>query len=584
MVEHNHKSNLPKIESDDFARRFSLRAKRLMWFLGAGASAAAGVPTAMDMVWEFKRELYVSQQKVSRQAVADLSNPIVRAKLQTHINGLQHIPEPGAADEYAALFEQVYPSETDRSSYIKTKIEAAKPSYGHVALATLMRSQFVRILWTTNFDRLLDDACATIYGTTASLTTVDLDSPHKAKQAIDDEQWPIQIKLHGDFQSRRLKNTADELRWQDTNLRKMLVDSCGRFGLVVVGYSGRDDSVMDEIDRAADIDGSFPSGLFWLHRGETPPLPRVYELLNKARANGIEAALVSIENFDETLQDLVRLFENVNTAELDNFAEERQCCSSAPLFADSSGWPVVRLNALRVTLVPTICRRVACEIGGNADVRDAIQRAGTDVIAARIRSGVLAFGADTEVRASFQTCGITEFDLHTLETKRQKYNSSERGLLREALTAAIVRERRLEVVRHRRLTDLLAPANPQNDTWGQLRQIVGTITGNVDNHQDLTWREGISIRLDWAHNHLWLLIEPHIVFDGMTDENKTIASDFARKRTVKRYNKELNALLEFWTRHLAGNQGPLRALGIADGIDAVFRLSLPTAFSWRAKK
>ena len=140
MAEHNCESNPPTIEADDFARRFSLRAQRLMWFLGAGASASAGVPTAMDMVWEFKRELYVSQQKVSRKAVADLSNPIVRTKLQTHINSLQHIPEPGAADEYAALFERVYPSESDRSSYIKSKIEVEKPSYGHVALATLMRS------------------------------------------------------------------------------------------------------------------------------------------------------------------------------------------------------------------------------------------------------------------------------------------------------------------------------------------------------------------------------------------------------------------------------------------------------------
>ena len=38
----NTASTLPYIEPDDFARRFSLRAKNLMWFLGAGASASAG--------------------------------------------------------------------------------------------------------------------------------------------------------------------------------------------------------------------------------------------------------------------------------------------------------------------------------------------------------------------------------------------------------------------------------------------------------------------------------------------------------------------------------------------------------------
>jgi hypothetical protein len=54
-------------------------------------------------------------------------------------------------------------------------------------------------------------------------------------------------KLHGDFRSRRLKNTGDELRHQDSRLRQILLGACRRFGLVVVGYSGRDDSVMETL-------------------------------------------------------------------------------------------------------------------------------------------------------------------------------------------------------------------------------------------------------------------------------------------------------------------------------------------------
>ena len=583
MTEPNYETAPPRIQADDFARRFSLRAQKLMWFLGAGASASAGVPTAMDMVWEFKQELYVSQNKVSRQTVSDLSNSSVREKLQTHIKAMQNIPESGATDEYAALFERVYLSEADRSNYIKALIDGSKPSYGHLALAVLMREKLIRIVWTTNFDRLLDDACAKVFETTGSLTTVDLDSPHKAKQAIDDEQWPIEIKLHGDFLSRRLKNTRNELRKQDANLRNMLVDSCKRFGLVVVGYSGRDDSVMDALDEAAKLSGAFPHGLFWLHRGETRPTPRVSEVLTQAQQNGVEAAIVEIENFDEILRDLVRLVKDIDTKELDEFAKERQWRSAAPRLTGQPGWPVVRLNALRVTQIPTVSRRVVCEIGGIADVREAIKQAGTNVIATRTNSGVLAFGTDSEVLASFDTFGITEFDLHTLETKWQRFDSIERGLLRESLTAAIVRQGRLEIVGHRRGTDLLAPANPEADTWQRLIQLVGAIAGKVENCQELHWREGINIRLDWADDNLWLLIEPRIVFDGMTQENKIAAAAFVRARTVKRYNRKFNDILDFWTHHLTGQQGEIRALGITDGIDASFRLSLPTAFSRRAK-
>jgi len=49
-----------------------------MWFLGAGASRAAGIKAAEDMVWEFKRNLYCSEKKQPLSAVSDLADPSVR--------------------------------------------------------------------------------------------------------------------------------------------------------------------------------------------------------------------------------------------------------------------------------------------------------------------------------------------------------------------------------------------------------------------------------------------------------------------------------------------------------------------------
>lgn len=72
--------NIPNIGADDFARRFSMRAGNLMWLLGAGASASAGIPTAGDMVWAFKQQLFTSQRRVSPKAVADLSSPAIRTQ------------------------------------------------------------------------------------------------------------------------------------------------------------------------------------------------------------------------------------------------------------------------------------------------------------------------------------------------------------------------------------------------------------------------------------------------------------------------------------------------------------------------
>jgi hypothetical protein len=419
------------IGADDFSRRFSRRAVNLTWLLGAGASAAAGIPTASDMIWEFKQLLFVSQRRVSPNTVSDLSNSAIRLQLQAHIHASGNLPGPGAPDEYAALFEAVYPAEADRRAYLDSKISGAKPSYGHLALATLMHAQLTRLVWTPNFDSLVADACAKVYDTTGSLITATLDAPELAGQAIVDGRWPIEVKLHGDFRSRRLKNTSDELRQQDARLRQLLVDSCRRFGLVVAGYSGRDDSIMDALAEAMEYPDAFPAGLFWLLHGDYPPLPRVDQLLARAAELKIEAAVVRIENFDEALRDLIRLIDGIDSHILDAFATERRRWTSAPFPTARRGWPVVRLNGLPVLHAPTICRRIVCQIGGYTEVREAVEQARVDVLTARTRAGVLAFGADTDLHAAFDAYGITDFGLHTIEPKRLRYESGERGLIRE---------------------------------------------------------------------------------------------------------------------------------------------------------
>lgn len=569
----------PEIPLDDFARRFAQRAPRLMWFLGAGASTAAGVPSAEDMCWEFKQTLFVSQRRVSPRSVEDLGSPSIRQQLQAHVDALGRIPRPGAPGEYAALFEETFPAEADRRSYMDTKVAGARPSYGHLALAALMRSQQTRLVWTTNFDALVADASAQVHGTTTPLTTVTLDSPHLLATCLADDRWPIEVKLHGDFRSRRLKNTPDELRGQDVLFRRALSDTCRRFGLVVAGYSGRDDSIMDALCSPLGEPGAFPAGLFWLHRGASAPLPRVAALLAQAAAAGVEAGIVRIVNFDETLRDLVRLIANLDTTHLDQFGAARRRWSPAPAPSEGRGLPVVRLNALRITTLPSTCRRIVCSVGGHAQAEAAVLTAGVDALVARTRVGVLAFGSDRALRTAFEPFGIESFDLHGIETRRLWWDSGERGLLRAAVARALARKHGLEHV-HRRNQDILAPKDPTAPAWAPLRTIAGALNGTVSGHAGLSWREGVSIRLDWAADCLWLLFDPRTVFDGRADDNKAAATDFARERTVRRYNRKLNELLDFWARMLGGDDLP--ALGITDGVDAVFRLSSITGFSRRA--
>jgi hypothetical protein len=68
----------------------------------------------------------------------------------------------------------------------------------------------------------------------------------------------------------------------------------------------------------------------------------------------------------------------IDTTVLDTFAVERSRWSDAPHPEGRRGWPVVRLNALPAVQTPSLCRRVVCQIGGYAEVRDPVEQGGAN--------------------------------------------------------------------------------------------------------------------------------------------------------------------------------------------------------------
>ena len=56
--------------------------------------------------------------------------------------------------------------------------------------------------------------------------------------------------------------------------------------VALVGYSGRDDSVMDALEQGVELHGqrAYPGGLFWCHRAGGKPAERVQRLIEDALA------------------------------------------------------------------------------------------------------------------------------------------------------------------------------------------------------------------------------------------------------------------------------------------------------------
>jgi hypothetical protein len=220
----------------------SARPQHFAWFLGAGASAAAGLPTAWDIIWDLKRRYYRREenQDISRQ---EMQLHAVRTRVQSYMLS-KGFPEDGDPGEYTTYFERAFGEDKEKQRQYLAAILSEKNvtlSIGNRILGALLASGGARSVFTTNFDTVVERAVAEVSG--QSLAAFHLEGAASANKAISNEEYPVYCKLHGDFRYDSIKNLRADLASQNEDLSKALVNAANRFGFIVAGYSGRDDSV-----------------------------------------------------------------------------------------------------------------------------------------------------------------------------------------------------------------------------------------------------------------------------------------------------------------------------------------------------
>ena len=575
------------LDLPSFLRLFSQRGRSIMWFLGAGASRAARIKTAWDMIWDFKRTIYRSHKGVHASALPDNSDWRVRKLIQRFFDEEGIYPPLNDPSEYSVYFKATYRSEKDRRRYIDNMVADAKPSFGHHGLAALMDKELCDILWTTNFDRVIEDAAAKRFGTTGKLSHGDLRDPETVRQAINDGRWPVYGKIHGDFQSVALKNTEDELSAQDGIMRSTLIDACRTRGLAVSGYSGRDASVMEAF-RAAVDEGGFPHGLFWFQRDENEVFPGVADLIRHARSKKIEANLVSAQSFDEVISDLLTFLPQME-GEVEKFRQQKEGRRARiKPFGLSKQFPVIRTNALPVVSYPQLARLIDCDIGGYKKIRNVVESARVDAVTARIKSGVIAFGADSALKEVFKPFNINSWDTHPIIPERLRFESGERTLVREALLLALQRKSGLTLKKRRSESMIIAGPEITSARLFQGLRNPTAVAGKIEG-TSIQWFEACGVRIDFRSDQLWLLLDPGIYIDWGEDaekQDRDKAKEFVRERMAGRYNKIANTILDNWKAILIGEgETPITVNSVTNdgGIGAIFRISPVSGYSGRTK-
>lgn len=366
---------------EEFATTWAVQRPSFAWLLGAGASASAGVPLASFIRDQLLFDRYAAVHRLVRQDL-DQADPALLERVHTFFDNANEMPPLGSPGDYSAAFDLCLPEPAARKALLQQLIEGARPGFAQRVFGGLVVAGACDLVITTNFDRLIEKSFAEAQRAGTDLNTdlsrelnvAGLDSTVRATTALQNREWPLVLNLHGDFREKRLMNTDDELREQDATLRRFVVDASRQFGLVVSGYSGRDESVMTMLNDTAHVPDGWPHGIWWLIRPGEEPAPAVQELLRSAAANDVSASVVVAPSFDETMTALSRQV-TVDGAmrEYFNRLQPTPKVSPAALPTPSREWPVIRFNALPIFEALVTVTRV--EIPGEwrrADVRRAL--------------------------------------------------------------------------------------------------------------------------------------------------------------------------------------------------------------------
>ena len=247
--------------------------------LGSGASVTSGVKTAEDMVLGWRQLLH--RQSSTRDSYPDW----IRSQ-----DWFEN------EDEYSLLFEEVYDQPAQRRVFVEECVKHAHAGLGYVYLADLLANRFFDVVFTTNFDDLLNEAC---YLYSDSLRPIVAAHDSAIQNIRISSERPKIIKLHGDFLYDDIKNTLSELETLEANTKRKLGQFAKEYGLIVLGYSGRDRSVMDNLELLLRDEENFPYGIYWCVRGDPEPSKRLKSLLTRDKVYPVD-----ITGFDEFVAEL----------------------------------------------------------------------------------------------------------------------------------------------------------------------------------------------------------------------------------------------------------------------------------------
>jgi hypothetical protein len=274
---------------------FSMHAEKGAYalLLGSGVSRAAKIPTG----WEVTLDLIRKIAELRGEDCGPRPEEWYRDAYgeESSYSKILEVLGKTAADRRAILRAYFEPTEEERARREKL------PTAAHHRIAQLVSMGYVRVVVTTNFDHLIEDALRAAGVNPVIISTADgaLGAPPLSQSV------PMVIKANGDYLDARIKNTEAELSTYEESLDKLLDRIFDEFGLIVCGWSAEWDTAMRS---ALQRCNTYRFTTYWSQKGSMPEVARRLVYSRRAVVLGIQDA----DSFFGELADKVLALEEMN--------------------------------------------------------------------------------------------------------------------------------------------------------------------------------------------------------------------------------------------------------------------------------
>lgn len=534
---------MQQLQFDEFLRSLKQNIKSPhSLLLGAGASIESGIKSAVDCIWDWKKEIFLSKNPgaIGYYSNANIKSDTVRRPIQNWFDSQNCYPSENSNEEYSYFAEKAYPIDDDRRNYFQSIITNHEPSIGYHLISMLAQEDIIKSVWTTNFDGLMIK-CAHKYNSLIPIEITAETSERLYRNRASKEL--MCIELHGDYKYGSLKNTSNELDSQEDVFIQSLLHELTNQDLIVIGYSGRDRSLMQVLENVYKKPGA--GKLFWCGYGSSVSA-EVKHLIDVANDSGRNAFYIATEGFDGTIYAIARHCMSDNNAfltKIDALKKQLSATIDSPCKSFTiSNEPVnkvVETNTFPIVF-PKQCYQFETIETDTKKLWDYCRTLSSqDIMAVPYKGMIYAWGSKETIEQESVSMLKDSVELCPLPRDFVLKNSTMRELLIKTITRVIA----------------------EHSTFGYSKNKIWD-TSKIFSYQignsRITAYQGIELSLLFDEKYAYVTFAPSFMYADSIQFSKEIKKQFADAFSAKinngRSNKNVNDYIREWIQRIIGDK------------------------------